>query len=84
MSEPRTESDEARVTKDYSTRLALIDEVFNKVYQEVVTWLELPQHINILDAGCGAGGMTTLLAKAVGEAGRVTASRDHESNFRKS
>jgi ubiquinone/menaquinone biosynthesis C-methylase UbiE len=73
VSEPQTETDKARVTKDYSTRLALIDRVFSKVYQEVIAWLELPQRVNVLDAGCGAGGMTLLFANAVSGAGRVTA-----------
>lgn len=49
------------------------DAVYHDVYQQIVRWLSLAQGTRALDAGSGAGGMTALLAKAVGNDGNVTA-----------
>jgi SAM-dependent methyltransferase len=43
------------------------------VGEEIVDWLELDEGTRVADVGCGAGGMTALLAGAVGPSGRVYA-----------
>lgn len=67
------ESDYARATKDYSIRLSLTDRVFNTVYHEIIVWLKPLQGNQVLDAGCGSGGMTKAFATAVGQTGHATA-----------
>jgi arsenite methyltransferase len=67
------ESDQARANKNYSARLALTDRVFSEVCQAVLAWLEPLQGCHLLDAGCGAGGMTRAFVTAVGETGHITA-----------
>src|SRR6266545_8114377 len=49
------------------------DAFFAPMYEEMVRWLAPALGSRALDAGCGAGGMTVLLAQAVGPAGRVVA-----------
>ena len=41
--------------------------------EQVVAWLTSPPGAPVADVGCGAGGMTVLLAEAVGPRGRVVA-----------
>jgi SAM-dependent methyltransferase len=49
------------------------DAVRQATLQQVCIWLAPLAGSTVLDAGCGAGGMTTLLARAVGPRGRVVA-----------
>ena len=72
MSE-HSESDPDRAAKDYSDRLARTDQVFAPLYRQVISWLEIGSSLRVLDAGCGAGGMTELLAQAVGSHGILIA-----------
>jgi len=51
--------------------LTLSDHFFEAVDRQIVGWLNLVPGIQVLDAGCGGGGMTQLLAEAVGPDGRV-------------
>jgi SAM-dependent methyltransferase len=43
------------------------------MHREVVAWLNIAPGSRVLDAGCGGGGVTKLLAEAVGNGGQVTA-----------
>ena len=72
MSE-HSESEPARAAKDYSDRLTRTDQVFAPLYRQVISWLEIGPSLRVLDAGCGAGGMTELLAQAVGSHGILIA-----------
>lgn len=40
-------------------------------HRQIVAWLQLAPGSRVLDAGCGGGGMTRLLAEAVGPDGEV-------------
>lgn len=51
--------------------LKLSDRFFEAVDRQIVGSLELAPGSRVLDAGCGGGGMTRLLAEAVGPGGRV-------------
>src|SRR4051794_40179506 len=51
--------------------LALSDRFFEPVDRQIIEWLNLAPGSRVLDAGCGGGGMTRLLAEAVGLDGRV-------------
>jgi SAM-dependent methyltransferase len=57
----------------YLHRLQQFDRVLEPMHREMVTWLNITPGSHVLDAGCGAGGMTRLLAEAVGDGGQVTA-----------
>jgi SAM-dependent methyltransferase len=48
-------------------------DVWRPVGEQVVRWLEPQDGARVADVGCGAGGMTELLAGAVGPSGRVYA-----------
>ena len=54
-------------------RLRAADAFRDGLYRKVVAWLDPPPGATVLDAGCGAGGMTARLAEAVGPGGRVVA-----------
>jgi SAM-dependent methyltransferase len=54
-------------------RLQQFDRVLEPTHREMVAWLKLAQGSRVLDAGCGGGGVTKLLAEAVGDGGQVTA-----------
>jgi SAM-dependent methyltransferase len=51
--------------------LTLSDRFFESVDRQIVAWLQLAPGSRVLDAGCGGGGMTRLLAEAVGVDGFV-------------
>lgn len=53
--------------------LVRADRFYRTIYDEIINWVEIEEGIHVLDAGCGAGGVTALLSKAVGAKGRVTA-----------
>jgi SAM-dependent methyltransferase len=44
---------------------------FAPLDRHIVAWLQLAPESRVLDAGCGSGGMTRLLAQAVGSGGEV-------------
>jgi ubiquinone/menaquinone biosynthesis C-methylase UbiE len=48
------------------------DRFFAPLDRHIVAWLQLAPGSRVLDAGCGSGGMTRLLAQAVGSDGEVT------------
>ncbi|GHO60776.1 class I SAM-dependent methyltransferase [Ktedonobacter robiniae] len=47
------------------------DRFFAPLDKHIVAWLQLAPGSRVLDAGCGGGGMTRLLAQAVGSGGEV-------------
>ena len=51
--------------------LKLSDRFYALSDRQIVAWLELVPESRVLDAGCGGGGMTRLLAEAVGPSGMV-------------
>ncbi|MBA2676925.1 MAG: methyltransferase domain-containing protein [Ktedonobacteraceae bacterium] len=51
--------------------LDLSDRFFTPLDRQIVAWLQLAPGSRVLDAGCGGGGMTRLLAEAVGPGGEV-------------
>jgi SAM-dependent methyltransferase len=57
----------------YLARLGPFDCFYAPVHAQIVDWLRLEPGCRVLDAGCGTGGVTTLLAAGVGEAGSVVA-----------
>lgn len=57
----------------YLHRLQQADRVLAPMHREMVAWLNIAPGSHVLDAGCGGGGMTKLLAEAVGDGGQVTA-----------
>jgi SAM-dependent methyltransferase len=66
-------ADAERAHLDYSARLITQDRFYVPLYAEIVAWLDSLEGARILDAGCGAGGMTAQLASAVGGDGAVVA-----------
>ncbi len=54
-------------------RLQQFDSVLEPMHREMVASLDIGPGSHVLDAGCGGGGVTRLLAEAVGDAGQVTA-----------
>jgi ubiquinone/menaquinone biosynthesis C-methylase UbiE len=56
-----------------ASRLSQSDRFYAHVDKAIVDWISLKDGNNVLDAGCGAGGVTSLLAAGVGESGQVTA-----------
>jgi SAM-dependent methyltransferase len=54
-------------------KLLRFDRFHATLHAEIVDWLGVPPGGRILDAGCGAGGVTALLAQATGAAGAVAA-----------
>lgn len=61
------------IDQHYIHRLRQFDEVLKPMHREMLAWLHIVPGSQMLDAGCGAGGMTALLAEAVGDSGSVTA-----------
>ena len=57
----------------YLNRLQEFDRVLEPMHRDMVAWLDIAPGSRVLDAGCGGGGMTKLLAEAVGNSGQVTA-----------
>jgi SAM-dependent methyltransferase len=57
----------------YVERLRQFDRVLESMHREMVGWLNITPGSRVLDAGCGGGGVTKLLAEAVGDGGQVTA-----------
>lgn len=51
--------------------LKLSDQFFEPVDRQIVQWLKLAPDSYLLDAGCGAGGLTQLLAEVAGPGGRM-------------
>lgn len=49
------------------------DRFFEGMYRQMIKWLALAEGSRVLDVGSGAGGVTLLLAEAVGRTGKVTA-----------
>jgi ubiquinone/menaquinone biosynthesis C-methylase UbiE len=66
MSSPHGDS------KHYARLLLETDVLREHVMSRAVEWLALPKASRGLDAGCGVGSQTFLLAKAVGPGGHVT------------
>jgi SAM-dependent methyltransferase len=58
---------------EVADQLALSADVWRPVGEQIVGWLETYPGARVADVGCGAGGMTALLAAAVGPSGRVYA-----------
>jgi SAM-dependent methyltransferase len=48
-------------------------DVLRPVSEQVMEWLGVTEGARVADIGCGAGGMTTMLAEAVGHSGTVYA-----------
>lgn len=59
--------------RDYSSRLGQTDRFHAPLLRDIVAWLAPSPGSRVLDAGCGAGGMTTLLAHAALPGGAVAA-----------
>jgi ubiquinone/menaquinone biosynthesis C-methylase UbiE len=59
-------------TKTYIKQLQESDPLREPVLRDIIRSLELPEGSRGLDAGCGIGLQTVLLAEAVGPAGRIT------------
>lgn len=59
-------------SEDYAERLRLSDSLRDPVIRSALGALQLPPGSRGLDAGCGIGSHTFLLAEAVGPAGHVT------------
>lgn len=59
-------------TQEYLHRLLLSDPLREPVMRAAIQALQLPTGSRGLDAGCGAGSLTLLLAEAVGPNGHVT------------
>ena len=57
---------------DYIRLLLETDCLRDDVIRAVIAWLDLPSGSRGLDAGCGPGSNTLLLAEAVGKGGHVT------------
>lgn len=53
-------------------RLTPFEHAWATVHREMVAWLAIPAGARLLDAGCGAGAVTALLARAAGPTGAVT------------
>lgn len=60
-------------TQEYLHKLLLFDPLREPVMRAAIQALQLPTGSRRLDAGCGAGSLTLLLAEVVGPAGHVTA-----------
>ena len=61
---------------DWATQAAKLDrwvEVERPQHEAIVDWLAVPAGATVVDLGCGAGGMTAVLARAVGAGGTVVA-----------
>lgn len=56
-----------------ASNLLRADAFYNAVYQQVTGWLNIAPGTMALEAGSGAGGITELLAEAVGQEGSVAA-----------
>jgi SAM-dependent methyltransferase len=54
-------------------RLLQFDRIYAHHHQAIVDWLGISEGVQVLDAGCGAGGTTRMLAAAVGAQGHVAA-----------
>lgn len=54
-------------------RLRAFDNFFEPVHRDIVNWLDVPRGAHVADIGCGAAGMTLLLAEAVGAEGQTVA-----------
>lgn len=59
--------------RDYSSRLGQTDRFHAPLLRDMAAWLVPAPGKRILDAGCGAGGMSARLAAAVGPSGWVAA-----------
>lgn len=59
--------------RDYSSRLGQTDRFHAPLLRDMAAWLAPEPGNRILDAGCGAGGMSAPLAAAVGPSGWVAA-----------
>ncbi len=51
--------------------LRVSDQFYAPLHRQIAAWLDLAPSSRILDAGCGGGGMTRLMASAVGSGGLV-------------
>lgn len=61
---------------DWALEAARLDrgvEVERPQHEAIVAWLAVPAGATVVDLGCGAGGMTAALARAVGDRGTVVA-----------
>jgi SAM-dependent methyltransferase len=64
----------------YLSYLQQFDRVFEPLHRDMIDWLNIAGSPRILDAGCGAGGITRLLAEAGGADSHITA-LDIEADF---
>lgn len=60
-------------TLDYREKLRLSDRFHAPLLENISGWLEPSPRGQVLDAGCGAGGMTVQLARCVGKGGEIAA-----------
>jgi ubiquinone/menaquinone biosynthesis C-methylase UbiE len=56
-----------------ASNLLCADAFYGATYQQIIGWLEVMPGSRVLEAGSGAGGVTELLAEAVGADGTVVA-----------
>ena len=78
MTEDGLTTEEARYREALGQRidgdqLAARDRFFAALHEGIFAWLDIMPGTAALDAGCGAGGCTVLLARDVGEGGSVAA-----------
>ena len=57
------------------------DLLYTDVYRQVIDWLSIPSGANVIEAGCGAGGVTQLLADAVAPTGGVITAFDESAEM---
>lgn len=64
---------EAHERDQYIVYLQQFDRVFEPMHRDMIDWLNIVGGTHMLDVGCGAGGVTRLLAEAGGVDSHVTA-----------
>jgi SAM-dependent methyltransferase len=55
------------------------DLLYADVYRQAIDWLAIPAGASVMEAGCGAGGFTQLLADAIAPAGGVITAFDESA-----
>ena len=59
-------------TQEYLDKLLLSNPLRESVIRSAIQALQLPTGSSGLDAGCGVGSLSLLLAEAIGSAGHIT------------